>query len=313
MNVEGARSTDLPTRQLRLQTSESDVLRAALCSLSYVSPQEAGPVHVLRLRSCCERLGLSESIHELLVDLELMREVQDLGAGYWIPTPTRTVRLPGCKLIISANSTRELERLLGIRVELGGIGRTVSTEQPTAMPEEATVEWIGSPTNLSQWTQDIVDRARSGMQPTVHPDERVEVYAPWLLTTGARWGSVEDVRDSEPDEPFVCRAAGRTGRRWFFARIKGARIVEEYAIDDHWLRLLYGLDLRHGTSARMTIRCEAGRDSILLRAPIPQEERRVLIALTRPVEADAGTTYEFAPRYRPAVESVLRRIGFSVR
>ena len=168
-----------PARRVHLQNSALDILRAALCALSWVSTRECAPVHLVRLRASCARLGLDESLMELLDVLEMMREAQNLGRGYWVPTPTRAVRLLGCRLIVSANSTCELERLLGLPIEVGGAGRTVSLDKSLTLPEETVDSWVGAPIDLRHWALDIMEHARANLRSTVHPNERVEVFV-WL-------------------------------------------------------------------------------------------------------------------------------------
>ena len=87
-----------------------EILRAALCALTYRTPHQFEPVYVGRIKSCCERFGLSEDVKQYLEILRLLREYEDLGGGYWAPTPQRLVRLPGCQLVIAPNTTTELQR-----------------------------------------------------------------------------------------------------------------------------------------------------------------------------------------------------------
>ena len=309
-----------PARQVLLQNSALEILRAALCALSWVSTGQCAPVHFMRIRASCARLGLEASLMEVLAVLEMMREAQEIGGGYWVPTPTRTVPLRGCRLIVSANSTRELERLLGAPIEVAGAGRTVPHDKSLALPEETADNWIGAPIDLRQWTVDIMERAGASLKPTVHPNERVEVFAPWRgpkANLGSRrrrwWCNLEDLSPGDANEILLCRTTDLTGRHWFFAQIISGKITADHAINENDLRLLYGLNLIHGSEVGFTILAKELEYAIVLPLKIPQEERRLLVALGRESEVDSGTMYRFAARYRPAVDLALQRVGFFAR
>ena len=295
-----------------------DVLRASLCVLTYRSPSEFEPVHIRRIKSYCERFDLSQDIKPYLEILRLIREYEDLGDGYWAPTPQRLVKLPSCELVIAPNPTTELKRWFGDSIQVAGFARVVISGSVTALPEQTADDWIGSPSDLSQWTQEQLNHAKNNLRPTVHPEGRIEVYFPWAQATNSgrvareRWVELEKLNLDESDEPLLCKIAGITGTRWFFAVTRAQRIVAECEIGhSEKLRLLYGLDALHGTSATVRVSKDGHQRRITLSMPIPKEEQRLLLALARRGEDDGQEYYEFDSHYCAALEFGFRRLGFS--
>jgi hypothetical protein len=294
-----------------------EILRTALCALTYRTPHQFEPVYVGRIKSCCERFGLSEDVKPYLDILQLLREYEDLGGGYWTPTPQRLVKFPGCSIVISPNTTSELQRWYPGAIEIAGFGRVVVPGGMVALPEQTADDWIGSPINLTQWVQDQLKYSKENLHPTVHPDGHIEVYRPWTYSTGsgrARWIALEEINLDISNELLLCRIKGFTGSRWFFAITRASRVVEECEVShDQKLRLLYGLDAMHGTSTEVRAIKVGHRRGIKLK--IPQEERRLLLALAQQGECDERGyyEYEFDPRYSPAIEFDLKHLGISLR
>lgn len=296
-----------------------EILRVALCALTYRTPQNFEPVYIGKIASCCERFGLSEDVKQYLEILRLLREYEHLGGGYWAPTPQRIVKFPGCSLVISPNTTTELQRCFPGAIENAGFGRVVVTGRMVALPEQSADNWIGSPTNLIQWTKEQLLSAEVSLRSTVHPEGHIQVYRPWthLLGSGQmlknRWLAFEELDLDKCDELSLCRIKGITGSRWFFAKIRDSRVVEECEVShDQKLRLLYGLDAVHGTSAEIRVHKMEHLRKIELK--IPQEERRLFLALAQKCEGDELGSYkfEFDPRYSLAFEFGLKHLGISL-
>jgi hypothetical protein len=211
--------------QQRQHQEPVEVLRAALCALTYRTAEQFEPVHVMRIRGCCERLGLLEDVVPLLAILRLLREAEDLGDGYWGPTAPRVVKLPGCQLLLSPNPTPELHRWYGTVIKLAGFGRTADAGANLGLPAQTVDDWIGSPSNLALWTRDILKHAENNLRSTVHPDGPIEVYAPWRQLAGTdepvrkRWFGLQDLMPDDGNELLLCRVPRIEGRRWFFAKL----------------------------------------------------------------------------------------------
>lgn len=296
-----------------------EILRAVLCALTYRTPHQFEPVYIGRITSCCERFGLSEDVKQYLEILKLLREYEDLGGGYWTPTPQRLVKFPGCSIVISPNTTAELQRCYPGAIENAGFGRVVVTGGMVALPEQSAHNWIGSPTNLTQWVKEQLISTKEKLRPTVHPDGHIEVYRPWTHLTRSgrmekkRWIALEELNLDICDELLLCRIKGFTGSRWFFAITRASRVVEECEVShDQKLRLLYGLDAVHGISAEIRVHKMEHLRRIELK--IPQEERRLLLALAQKCEGDERGyyKYEFDPRYSVALEFGLKNLGITL-
>lgn len=296
-----------------------EVLRSALCALTYNTPHQFEPVHVRRIKACCERFGLSENVKQYLEILQLLREYEDLGEGYWAPTPQRFVKLPGCRLIIAPNPTTELQRWFGDAIQSAGYARVYIFGSVIALPEQTADDWIGSPGDLSQWTQGRLNYAKNNLRPTIHPDGRIEVYCPWAHARNPgrvarkRWVELEELDFDENDEPLLCRIKGVAGTTWFFAATKAQRVVAECEISHgEVLRLLYGLDALHGTSATLRVIKDGDQRRITLSMTIPEEEQRLLLALAQRGDDNGQEYYEFDSHHCAALEFGFRRLGFSL-
>jgi hypothetical protein len=119
-----------------------EVVRAALSALTFTQSEEMLPAHVNRLGSLSARLGGADCASALRV-LEQLREAQHLGNGYWVPTPTRVVQIPGQRLIISALPTSELIRGLGNTRHSIGVGRIAEGSLAISLPQEDFDQWLG--------------------------------------------------------------------------------------------------------------------------------------------------------------------------
>lgn len=192
-----------------------EVVRAALCTLTYRANFQFEPVHILRIKSVCERLGLTEAIPTLLAQLKLLREVEDLGAGYWAPTAQRFVSFPNVNLVVSPNPTTEIRRWLRREVQCAGIGRVTERETIVPLPEESIDQWIGSPADLIAWTKNILDRATANLMPTTDPKVEISIYAPWRKSRhssgGGRWCRLVDLTVEEMEKKWLEGANRPTG------------------------------------------------------------------------------------------------------
>lgn len=318
-NIDQVISVSRGETQYRPFQEATDIVRSALCALTYRSSGELEPVHVLRIKACCERLGLWGEFKATLSTLHRLRESEDLGAGYWAPTPQRVIKFPGCQLIVAPNPTLEIRRWLSNTIEIAGFGRTISADVAINLPEQAADDWVGSPADIVAWTREKISYAKKNLRPTIHPEGKIEVYAPWHSsryegrTEWKRWHSLHELLIGDDSEFLLCRTSGITGRHWFFATTKADRIVAEFEIVRDRLRLLFGLDALNGTSPSVDVLSDGSRQKIVLRMPIPEEEQRVLLAFAQQNEDSEGMSYEFSPHYRPAIEAGLERLGISLR
>lgn len=292
---------------------EVEIVRAALCALSFSTTPQGKPIHVNRVSSTCLRLGGHQGA-EMLEVLAHLREAQHLGAGYWASVPTRFVRATGITLLISALPTSELVRELSGVSDTLGHGR-VAESVPDAATTQDFDDWLGSPADILTWTKEAIRESRFALQSTVHPDGDLSVYAPWLVQErrgrrGKRWVHVSEW--VQGDYPSLCRQVLGKRRRYFWARIKQGKVLEEAPIAGDLLRVLYGLDVVSGTGTPVSIRIAESKARVRA-IPLPKEEKRLVSALAVEEGEEGKSELVFNQHAVSAFVDLFQRLGITVR
>ena len=238
-----------------------------------------------------------DPIRRVLQALNDLREVEHVGEGYWLPTPTRLVELPANNvvLVIGGLDTPELRRVLNPSVELLWITRTL----PRAALDPATLEnhslwqslsdYLGDPPpSLAHWTSALLSRASRSLRPSAAGYSRFEVYRP--RAQGARlqyfrWVAADQLSNL-PQGLLLCRTTDgyQLGpRRYWLGTMTAfrgeARAEKEYTLEPTDVpRLQYGIDLLEESPTRVLVR-QRGEDVLVqFENFLPPEERRLLIA-----------------------------------
>ena len=140
--------------------------RGQLVALSYLSANVAREVHVLRLRSSFERAGMVHKLRYSLGVLNLMREAQELGGGYWFPTPLRIVPIDGQAILVGPVPTHELQRHFS-GVTRAGYARILPQWDGTALPSQDLDDWLGLDTqDTISWSELQIANAQASLGPT---------------------------------------------------------------------------------------------------------------------------------------------------
>ena len=291
-----------------------EVARAALSALTFTQSEELLPAHVNRIASVCVRLGGADCASALTV-LEQLREAQHLGNGYWVPTPTRVVQIPGQQLVISALPTSELIRGIGNIRHSNGFARLVEGMPPASLPWEEYDQWLGAPKDIRKWTENAINSGRERLKATVHPSGQIWVYAPWLVVARGRqkkrWIELSEWA-IERDELVVCRQGTGIHRRNFWAVIKHARVSAESPIGVDLLRLLYGLNVVNKAQTSIQMLEVDGLVQISM-PPLPAEETRLVVALARGESKNGKESYVIEAGSLPIFVELFERLGFMVR
>jgi hypothetical protein len=89
---------------------EIEFLRGHFSSLSYVDRNTAQELHVSRLRTKFVHAGIENKLRFSIKTLDLIREIQSLGHGYWCATPLRAVSIGDFSILISSLSTIDVKK-----------------------------------------------------------------------------------------------------------------------------------------------------------------------------------------------------------
>jgi hypothetical protein len=275
-----------------------------------------------------------DPVRRVLDALHDVRDVADVGDGYWLPGPTRLVALSHSKaLVVSGLGTRDVSTLLNTQVRFTWIARTVKRGAlPTAIVDDPTWwqpldHWCGNETrsDLATWTERLIVQARRHAMQSGSSVTEFEVYAPERQRREPqyfRWIPVDDLSKPSSDL-MLCRSATRRFspvRYWFGAVAKhdGAyRLVNEYPVAARDMRrLLYGLDMRADAPTHATVEPRGIGHLLTLRSWLPSEERRLLVALARDVSSIPGCLplrFELALDHTTQAVDALRALWIDVQ
>jgi hypothetical protein len=296
-----------------IATDESlDAVRSALCSLSWLGPNDSRPAHIHSIGALVARLGHVDSHASGLRTLSLIREAQHVGGGYWVPAPERIIKLAHNYLIVSPNPTTALTRFFG-PIKTAGACRTMDG-LPSASTNLYSLEnWIDAPTDLPLWTKTVIADATHTLRDTMQPAEEILVYVPWLARMGRNyegpWRNFQDVSNRIGNRLVVCKTP--SNQRRFFGEIVGGRIVREAEINVDRLRLSYGINVLSSFRSRVFAR---SLDSIFeaeLSMPLPEAEARLINALAVRTESEIPT-YRFSEMYAGLIGSALSNLGIDL-
>jgi len=334
----------------------AEYLRLALCSLSVGSR----PVYVSKLlnvvRDCVAPLWpelfpfrekqpsrqeqeAEGDLHpdrvrhvlDLLCDL---RDVVDLGEGYWLPSPVRFVGLPkgGKTLVIGGLSTMDLRRRFSPHISTVGLSRAIPL---SALASGATTEaihwqrfedWCGdAPSDLRKWTETFLDEAQRRFRASAAAFTDFEVYAPWIRKSepqAFRWLHFEEfmgkVAHSPPSVPLLCRSLPQRRhmpRKFWVGQVgPSGLLMETEALQlPEVRRLAYGMDYLYGAP---TFAVWESAKTLILRSWLPPEEHRFLTAIAHDSSLETGRLplrLDFEPDWRPLVEATLAQLGVQSR
>jgi hypothetical protein len=292
--------------------------RGQLAALSYVSPTSAREVHILRFRNSFERAGIGPQLKYSLWALNLMRETQELGGGYWFPTPLRVVPLEEQGILVGAIPTRELERHFR-GVSRAGYARVSNRADVQSLPEQDLDDWLKLEVrDTVAWSQAQVAIAQAGMGPTISA-AGVQFFT--VGTTRSPFGAANkpmwtnDARSSLTGPLVLCREPVAPDRyRHFLGRVNGRRLTAEGPTPWDVRRLQFGLAALAGTPLTVDIVSRRGESVFRFSAPIPRPEYQLTLALGVRDLTSPGKAYRVTSEtYSRAISSRLRHLGCEVR
>jgi hypothetical protein len=241
----------------------------------------------LRLRSSFEHAGIAHKLRYALNVLSLMREVQELGDGYWFPTPLRLVPIEKHAILLAPVPTHELRRHFH-DVTRAGYARVLPQLDTQDLPIQELDEWAGANVRDSvTWSNGQIANALMSMGPTISSGN-VQFFS--VRTTRLPFGAIrnpiwaDDSRFSlcVRQDVVLCRErVGRAYFRHFLGLVKSGRLVAEAPVPDDITRLQFGLSALAGQP--ITIRVDFWEGQSVFHVPggllLPRSERRLLYAL----------------------------------
>lgn len=299
-----------------------EVVRGAVASLSVTSEQTVHETTIGRIQEIYSRMDLpSDTLKCALDDISALREVEHLGKGYWLPTPTRAVSLDaGTSLLVSIAPTTELQRHFP-SIRRAGLGRLVATTQVSHLPTQSLKSWRGtSDLGTPAWAQTQIQSATNDFRPSISPAdlEAYSVKATSRASHAARrepaWLSIANRRVAAWSGVSLFRTRlGPNQYRYFLGKLTRGRALLEGPVVTDRLSMQYGLASLLGEPLTVITRAQTNVIIVTLPLAAPRSVRRLLSAL---FEVDPKT-YGYVwlcrqPECWPTVKSALQELGCEI-
>lgn len=294
--------------------------RGYLSAYAYVSPTSAREVHIHRLRHAFERVGIAHQLRYAFRIISLMREAQDLGGGYWFPTPLRVVLVDGHAILLGSTSTRELRRHYPA-ITTAGYARVIPSSKTIELPTQNLDDWLGQGVEDSvTWAQGQLALGQSTLGATI-ASARVEYFNVRSISSGAtpinipRWSNDSSSALVSQGGSVLCRAPlGGTAFRYFHGSVRRGRLIAETAIPSDIQRLQCGFAALK--KVPLTATMIRSSDGWLFTLPInlPRPERQFILAVGRRSTGEKGKAYlVMNESFALLVADKLRKLGCEVR
>lgn len=320
----------------------ADYLRHTLLTLSH-SAITVQPVFVTTLLNQVQRQLMplwpeifkqteaeKNPLRHILEQLEQIKDVANLGRGYWLPTPLRLVRLPSSQiLLIGGMDTKTLQSRFGNRVYVyTGLARQIETTDEAMCLVKAGIEWqcfedwLGEDTDidLRTWTTHLLEKAKKHLKSSGSEITEFDIYAPNLCKThlqNFRWVSTKRLSATFNKEIVLCRL--KNG--YYLGQLKGENpvcLASEIRLNQldqnvELCKLLYGLDLLYDRPTHVEFEhCNDNEDKLIFRNWLPTSQQRLLRAVGHEVHGKLPLVYQFLRIYREDIFQHIQKLGIQI-
>jgi hypothetical protein len=294
--------------------------RGQLAALTYRSATSAREVHVLQLRNSFERVRIAHQFRYAFRVLDLMREVQQLGNGYWFPTPLRVVPIDEQVILVGPAPTRELQRHFP-GITRAGYARILPQPGVHALPNQSLDDWLGLEVqDTVAWSDSQIAEAQAGMGPTISSSNvqffSIEITSsPFGKTPHPVW--TDNLRTSLIGQQNIvlCRERIATERyRYFLGRLKGGRLTAEAPAPSDLARFQFGFAALQGNPFMVTLISHNDGSILHLSANLPRPEQQLILALGFRDGSLSRKAYRVpSDTFVPPIITRLQHLGCEVR
>lgn len=295
---------------------ELDALRAILSAFSHRVGESCAPVSTGSIQHELRRRNRNPELAARLREIGEVRDVQDLGRGFWLPVPTHVVRLGGASLVVSGLPNQELARRFSIKPFGFGVSRLLreETKDSEGLPHSPLQEWIGVPKFTADWTRDWIASTKRHVPFGI---DGADVYRSWINRPGRRWALMCD-NTPDRDGTYMGRVRATDGRFSYFMlgfHKRKATSLQEVPSDlDTILRLQFGLRSLHA-NPNWFESPSGGPDKTIELPLLPSAETRLLkaVGLVRTSASGYGLTVSLPEFATSSVFSCLAALGLVLR
>lgn len=294
-----------------------ETTRMALCALSYGGNAAANPVHVVRLSNFAHRAAPIATPRVDLDEMSGLCEAVNLGRGYWLPVPPTTVEIGPWTLLLAPHPQMELQRALGIKVDILGLARVHKRKVDLGWMHRSLEDWTRIPQSTAAWTSEQLDRHRSQLMPTRNEGGAVEFYRATPKRRGEdfrRWLPLARAADISPPEALLlCRERDRARSvRHFMGLQTGGELTHETPLACNLVRLQFGLEMHSGGGQRVITERAGSVLRFRLSRPLPPEERTLLAAISRIESNERFSEICIDSEIAAAAFTSLEKLGFEM-
>lgn len=259
--------------------------RGAISSLAYVTQHEVREVHTLSIRNMFSRIGVEDRYRYGLAALQLVKEIQFIRGGYWLPTPVRAVPLGQNALVLAPVPTDRLQYEIP-EIRRAGLSRIAPLSALPDLPTQELNQWMDQvPCEATKWGLKELSALADRLQPTVQREgiEYLQVASQQEIDRGARRFSW----NREPKEPLpigsglhLCREkTGAQSYRYSLISLVRGVVRAEAQIIGAPSRLQYAVAALLERRVRVVVEQANGKTKLTLSVPLPQAEYRLLEAV----------------------------------
>lgn len=265
------------------------------------------PVHVSRIQRAFRRLGTPGLYKGGLRLLHLLREVEPLHGGYWLPTPYRVFKLEDEFVFIGA-----IPSALGLLgdITLEGLARLLTPDVAGRFLHQSLDAWMDAPprpilsnlvaahTRAEAKTSNIVDVTY------FNPPSSQGIAHNYFQWSNKATGVLAQGKIA------ICRQSQHNRTRYFSARLGRDGIASEAPLDIPVTRLLFAIAHHAGTPVKVAARSSAKGIEVTVGERLPIEEFRLALLLSREiVRTGRSTTFLISPGLAPAFCARLVLLG----
>jgi hypothetical protein len=252
-----------------------------------------------------------------LRDLELIREVNSLPGGYWIPAPARLLSIGHRRVILASQPTETLQACIGGVTSSEGLARYIDRPDMEIAHEPFEV-WAEGPADTLVWTKTIVELAnKSG-------NEITNKFESQVLT------SSKHARDNEPGTRLMWQLKSLPAdlpenKEWFLVRNPSPprnysivrrlskNVLLEYSCKQRNVsRLGYGLAALYNRPVHAASP-NPGHLLLFGHLQLPIAEHRLMVAISKMERRREGRLYIYSPEVETTVVHAMTQLGVRVK
>jgi len=294
--------------------------RGHISALSFSSNTTAREVHILRIRNIFDRAGIINKLKYTLSVLSLMRELQNLGRGYWFPVPVRIVPIPKGGILLGILSTNEF-RTKFPDVKSAGYARVIGESIENNLPRQDLDNWLGLdvPNSIS-WSKSQITLAQENMSSAL-PKINIQFLGSANTKKYSKYPSNPIWTDNNKaaivlEKGVVFCREHITGNifRYFIGQLQGAKVVAEAEVRCDLIRFQYGFAALADKPFCITLEGKTGDKIFHVPAWLPRPERQLMLALGVRERSLLEKAYRVTgEEFNMLIIERLHRLGCTVR